>query len=199
LARKFGYGPGLWTGRSTLEAKLDIADVRAAAERIAGAVVRTPTMHSKTLSAISGAEIWLKFENQQFTAAYKERGALNALLLLTEEQRSRGVIAASAATTHRACRTTDQVGVPVTIVMPRTTPTVKVLQTEAVGGKVVLEGETFDEAYEYARSMERQLGLTFVHPFDDPDVAAGKARSRSRCSRTRRDRGPWSCRSGAAD
>ncbi|HEU4651671.1 MAG TPA: threonine ammonia-lyase [Croceibacterium sp.] len=162
-------------GTTTLEARLDIADVRAAAARIAGAVVRTPTMHSKTLSKITGAEIWLKFENQQFTAAYKERGALNALLLLTEEQKSRGVIAASAGNHAQGLSYHGtRLGVPVTIVMPRTTPTVKVLQTEAVGGKVVLEGETFDEAYEYARSMERQLGLTFVHPFDDPDVAAGQ-------------------------
>jgi threonine dehydratase len=162
-------------GTSTLDAKLDIADVRAAAARIAGAVVRTPTMYSKTLSSITGAEIWLKFENQQFTAAYKERGALNALLLLTDEQKSRGVIAASAGNHAQGLSYHGtRLGVPVTIVMPRTTPTVKVLQTEAVGGKVVLEGETFDEAYEYARSMERQLGLTFVHPFDDPDVAAGQ-------------------------
>ena len=175
MAGVFGYGPALMDGTTTLEAKLDIADVRAAAKRIAGAVVRTPTMHSRTLSAITGAEIWLKFENQQFTAAYKERGALNALLLLTEEQRSRGVIAASAGNHAQGLSYHGtRLGVPVTIVMPRTTPTVKVLQTEAVGGKVVLEGETFDEAYEYARSMERQLGLTFVHPFDDPDVAAGQ-------------------------
>jgi threonine dehydratase len=162
-------------GTDTLAAKLEIEDVRAAAGRIAGAVVRTPTMHSKTLSKITGAEIWLKFENLQFTAAYKERGALNALLLLTEEQRSRGVIAASAGNHAQGLSYHGtRLGVPVTIVMPRTTPTVKVLQTEAVGGKVVLEGETFDEAYEYARSMERQLGLTFVHPFDDPNVAAGQ-------------------------
>jgi threonine dehydratase len=162
-------------GTVNLDAQLDIDDVRAAAERIAGAVVRTPTMHSRTLSAITGAEIWLKFENQQFTAAYKERGALNALLLLSDEQKARGVIAASAGNHAQGLSYHGtRLGVPVTIVMPRTTPTVKVLQTEAVGGQVVLEGETFDEAYEYARSMERQLGLTFVHPFDDPMVAAGQ-------------------------
>ena len=104
-------------GTSTLEATLDIADVRAAAERIAGAVVRTPTMHSKTLSAITGAEIWLKFENQQFTAAYKERGALNALLLLSEEQRNRGVIAASAGNHSQGLSYHGtRLGVPVTIV-----------------------------------------------------------------------------------
>lgn len=175
LAGKFGYGPALMDGTPTLEAALDLADVRAAAGRIAGAVVRTPTMYSKTLSAITGAEIWLKFENQQFTAAYKERGALNALLLMGETARSRGVIAASAGNHAQGLSYHGtRLGVPVTIVMPRTTPTVKVLQTEAVGGKVVLEGETFDEAYAFARSMERQLGLTFVHPFDDPDVAAGQ-------------------------
>ena len=156
-------------------ATLTLADVEAAAVRIKGAVVETPMMHSRTLSAITGAEIGLKFENLQFTAAYKERGALNALLHLSDEQRARGVITASAGNhaqglSHHGTR----LGVPVTIVMPKTTPTVKVMQTESVGGKVVLEGETFDDAYAYARSMERQLDLTFVHPFDDPAVAAGQ-------------------------
>jgi threonine dehydratase len=155
--------------------RLTIDDVRAAAKRIAGAVVRTPIMHSKTLSRISGAEIWLKFENLQFTAAYKERGALNALLLMDEAQRKRGVIAASAGNHSQGLSYHGtRLGVPVTIVMPKTTPMVKVMQTEQVGGKVVLEGETFDEANDYARSMEKQLGLTFVHPFDDPSVAAGQ-------------------------
>lgn len=157
------------------EPLLALADVRAAAERISGQIVRTPTLYSKTLSQITGADIWLKFENLQFTAAYKERGALNALLLLTEEQRSRGVIAASAGNHAQGLSYHGRrLGVPVTIVMPRTTPTVKVMQTEMVGGTVVLEGETFDEAYAHARTMEKQLGLTFVHPFDDPNVAAGQ-------------------------
>ena len=153
---------------------LTLADVEAAAERIRGAVVRTPTMHSITLSKISGAEIWLKFENLQFTAAYKERGALNALLQLTEEQRARGVIAASAGNHSQGLSYHGtRLGVPVTIVMPRPTPAVKVMQTESVGGEVVLEGETFDEAYAFARQLEKERGLTFVHPFDDPAVAAG--------------------------
>jgi threonine dehydratase len=156
-------------------AALTLADIRAAAERIAGAVVHTPTVRSETLSRITGADIWLKFENQQFTAAYKERGALNALLHLTAEQRAKGVIAASAGNHSQGLSYHGtRLGVPVTIVMPRTTPTVKVMQTESVGGKVVLEGETFDEAYAYARSMEKQLGLTFVHPFDERNVAAGQ-------------------------
>lgn len=154
---------------------LTIDTVRAAAARIDGSIVRTPTLYSRTLSQITGANIWLKFENQQFTAAYKERGALNKLLLLTDEQRKRGVIAASAGNHSQGLSYHGtRLGVPVTIVMPRTTPMVKVVQTEQVGGKVVLEGETFDDAYEFARSMEKQLGLTFVHPFDDPDVAAGQ-------------------------
>ncbi len=154
---------------------LTLADVRGAAERIAGQVVRTPTLHSKTLSAITGANIWLKFENLQFTAAYKERGALNALLQLTQEQRERGVIAASAGNHAQGLSYHGtRLGMPVTIVMPKTTPTVKIMQTEAVGGKVVLEGETFDEAYAHARALEVELGLTFVHPFDDPHVAAGQ-------------------------
>jgi threonine dehydratase len=149
--------------------------VRAAAGRIAGAVVRTPTLHSKTLSAITGAEIYLKFENLQFTAAYKERGALNAMLLLGAERCNRGVIAASAGNHSQGLSYHGtRLGIPVTIVMPRTTPTVKVMQTESVGGNVVLHGESYDEAYAHARELEDELSLTFVHPFDDPHVAAGQ-------------------------
>jgi threonine dehydratase len=154
---------------------LTLDDVRAAHARIAGAVVRTPTMYSRTLSQITGAEIWVKFENLQFTAAYKERGALNALLQLDEQHRKLGVIAASAGNHAQGLAYHGtRLGVPVTIVMPKTTPMVKVMQTEQVGGKVMLEGETYDEAYAYARSMERQLGLTYVHAFDDPRVVAGQ-------------------------
>ncbi|WP_066555757.1 threonine ammonia-lyase [Croceicoccus bisphenolivorans] len=150
-------------------------DVRAAANNIAGQVVRTPILHSKTLSKITGADIWLKFENQQFTAAYKERGALNALLHLTDEQKARGVIAASAGNHSQGLSYHGtRLGVPVTIVMPRTTPTVKIMQTESVGGKVVLEGETFDDASAHAHKLSKELGLTYVHPFDDPTVAAGQ-------------------------
>ncbi|MAK99935.1 MAG: threonine ammonia-lyase [Citromicrobium sp.] len=148
--------------------------VRAAHARIGDAIVRTPMLRSKTLSEIAGADIWLKFENLQFTAAYKERGALNALLLMDEERRQRGVIAASAGNHSQGLSYHGtRLGVPVTIVMPKTTPAVKVMQTESVGGNVVLEGQTFDEAYAYARQLEQERGLTFVHPFDDPDVAAG--------------------------
>ncbi|WP_202385574.1 threonine ammonia-lyase [Altericroceibacterium endophyticum] len=154
---------------------LTIDHIRAAASRIEGAVQRTPTLHSKTLSQITGAEVWLKFENHQFTAAYKERGALNKLLLMDPAQRDRGVIAASAGNHAQGLSYHGtRLGVPVTIVMPKTTPLVKVMQTEQVGGKVVLEGETFDDAYAHALELEKEMGLTFVHPFDDPDVAAGQ-------------------------
>ncbi len=156
-------------------ALLTHADVLNAAERIRGAVIRTSTEYSKTLSVITGAEIWLKFENLQFTAAYKERGALNALLQLTDEQRARGVIAASAGNHAQGLSYHGtRLGVPVTIVMPTTTPTVKVMQTEAVGGKVVMHGESFDEASAHARKLQDELGLTFVHPFDDFHVMAGQ-------------------------
>lgn len=154
---------------------LTLDHIREAAARIEGAVVKTPMMHSQTLSSITGANIWLKFENLQFTAAYKERGALNALLQLTNEQRKRGVIAASAGNHSQGLSYHGtRLGVPVTIVMPRTTPTVKVMQTEQVGGNVVLEGETYDDAYAHARKLEQERNLTFVHPFDDPHVAAGQ-------------------------
>ena len=156
-------------------AELTLDDVRAAAARIEGQVVRTPCMHSQTLSNIVGADVWLKFENLQFTAAYKERGALNALLLMDKDQRERGVIAASAGNHSQGLSYHGtRLGVPVTIVMPKTTPLVKVMQTEQVGGKVLLEGETFDEAYAHARRLEKEMGLTFVHPFDHPHVAAGQ-------------------------
>ena len=154
---------------------LTLDHIRAAHARIRDSIVATPTLHSQTLSKLTGANIYLKFENLQFTAAYKERGALNALLLLTDEQRAKGVIAASAGNhaqglSYHATR----LGIPATIVMPVTTPTVKVMQTESVGGLVVLHGECFDDAYKYARLLEVERGLTFVHPFDDPNVAAGQ-------------------------
>jgi threonine dehydratase len=155
--------------------QLTLDHVRAAHARIKDAIVATPTLYSQTLSALTGANIYLKFENLQFTAAYKERGALNALLLLSDEARGKGVIAASAGNHAQGLSYHGtRLGIPVTIVMPLTTPTVKVMQTESVGGTVVLFGETFDDAYAHARQLEGEQGLTFVHPFDDPNVAAGQ-------------------------
>lgn len=152
-----------------------IDDVRAAAVRLAGSVVRTPTLISQTLSALTDATVYLKFENLQFTAAYKERGALNRLLQLGEEARKKGVIAASAGNHAQGLAYHGKrLGVPVTIVMPHPTPIVKVMQTESHGATVVLEGETFDAAYAHARKLEAERGLTFVHPFDEPAIIAGQ-------------------------
>src|SRR6478735_9165421 len=152
-----------------------IDDIRAAARRIEGNVVRTPLMVSRTLSEIIGAEIWLKFENLQFTAAYKERGALNKLLQLTAEERARGVIAASAGNHAQAVAYhAKRLGIPATIVMPIHTPTIKVSQTEGHGAKVLLHGAMFDDAYARAHELERAEGYVFVHPFDDPQVIAGQ-------------------------
>ena len=151
-----------------------IEDIRAAAERIKGAVIRTPMLVSRTLSEIIGAEVWLKFENLQFTAAYKERGALNKLLQLTAEERKRGVIAASAGNHAQAVAYhAKRLGIPATIVMPESTPTVKVTQTAGHGATVVLFGEVFDDAYAKARELSAEKGYVFVHPFDDPQIIAG--------------------------
>ena len=152
-----------------------IDDIRAAADRIRGAVVRTPTLLSRTLSEVTGATVFVKFENLQFTAAYKERGALNKLLLMDEAKRSRGVIAASAGNHAQAVAYHGRrLGVPVTIVMPKPTPIIKVMQTEGHGATVLLHGELFDEAFAKAKELEAEQELTFVHPFDDPDTVAGQ-------------------------
>ena len=156
-------------------APVTLNDIRAAAARIAGQVVRTPTLRSLTLSKMTGAEIWLKFENLQFTAAYKERGALNKLLLMPDAARAKGVIAASAGNHAQGLAYHGaRLGVPVTIVMPQTTPTNKITQTEGHGATVILHGETFDAAYAHARELEINGNLTFVHPFDDVDIIAGQ-------------------------
>ena len=151
-----------------------IDDIRAAAARIDGAVRKTPMSHSGVLSKLIGADLWLKFENLQHTAAYKERGALNKLLQLTDDECRRGVIAASAGNHAQAVAYHGKrLGIPVTIVMPTPTPTMKVTQTEGHGARVVLHGETFDDAYAFARELEAQESLVFVHPFDDGQIIAG--------------------------
>jgi threonine dehydratase len=152
---------------------LTFAQIEAAAERLRGHIERTPCRHSRTLSQITGAEVWVKFENLQFTAAYKERGALNKLLLLSD--RRRGVIAASAGNHSQGLAYHAQrLGVPVTIVMPRPTPFVKVQQTRAFGAEVVLDGEGYDDAYQTALRLCEERDLVFCHPFNDLDVMAGQ-------------------------
>ena len=152
-----------------------IDDIRAAAQRIEGAVIQTPMLVSRTLSEIIGAEVWLKFENLQFTGAFKERGALNKLLQLTDEERGRGVIAASAGNHAQAVAYHGKrLGIPVTIVMPAPTPAIKVSQTAGHGARVVLEGAMYDDAHDKACELALEHGYVFVHPFDDPDVVAGQ-------------------------
>jgi threonine dehydratase len=152
-----------------------IDDIRAAEQRITGAIVRTPMLKSRTLSEIIGAEVWLKFENLQFTAAYKERGALNKLLQLTGEECKRGVIAASAGNHAQAVAYHGKrLGIPVTIVMPVGTPTVKVTQTEEHGAHVILHGEVVDDAFAHAWELEEREGYVFIHAFDDPQIIAGQ-------------------------
>jgi len=158
-----------------LDLPVSLADIEAAAERIAGAVVRTPTVLSRALSDRTGATVYVKFENLQHTGAYKERGALNKLLLMDEATRARGVIAASAGNHAQALAYhARRLGAPAVIVMPRGTPTVKVSQTEGHGAEVVLHGEVVDEAFGEALRIAEARGLTIVHPFDDFEVMAGQ-------------------------
>jgi threonine dehydratase len=154
---------------------LDITTIRAAAARLAGQIERTPCRYSRTLSKITGAEVWVKFENLQFTAAYKERGALNKLMLLSNSEKAQGVIAASAGNHAQGLAYHGaRLGVPVTIVMPKTTPFIKVQHTRDFGATVVIEGETYDDASAHARKLQVEQDLTFVHPFDDYDIMAGQ-------------------------
>jgi len=150
-------------------------DIRAAAGRIAGAVEHTPCLHSRTLSKLTGAEIFLKFENLQFTASFKERGALNKLLSLGAADRKRGVIAMSAgnhaqAVAYHAAR----LGIPARIVMPKGSPNTKIRNTQIHGATVVLEGENLVEASSHAQTLAARDNLVFVHPYEDPLVIAGQ-------------------------
>jgi threonine dehydratase len=152
-----------------------LQDVQAAAARIKGAVVHTPCLRSETLSRIAKADIWLKFENLQFTASFKERGALNTLLQLTAEERRRGVIAMSAGNhAQGVAYHAGRLGIPATIVMPAFTPNMKVSHTRGHGAKVVLHGNTLAEAATEAHRLAAEQKLVFVHPYDDPRIIAGQ-------------------------
>ncbi|MGA8709145.1 MAG: threonine ammonia-lyase [Steroidobacteraceae bacterium] len=154
---------------------IDIEDVRAAHARIAARLSNTPCLHSRTLSQLTGAEIYIKFENLQFTASFKERGALNRLLQLEDAERRRGVCTMSAGNHGQAVAYhAHRLGIPATIVMPRHTPFVKVQHTRSHGATVVLHGDTLAEAFEYSQRIQSEHGLTFVHPYDDPAVMAGQ-------------------------
>jgi threonine dehydratase len=150
-----------------------IEDVRAAALVIRDAVERTPTHHSRTLSKLAGCDIYLKFENLQFTSSFKERGAVNKLMSLTPEERKRGVAAMSAGNHAQAVAYHGgRLGIPTTIVMPEGAPFVKIKHTKAFGARVVLFGATLTEGYARARQIADEEGLAFVHPYDDPKIIA---------------------------
>jgi threonine dehydratase len=152
-----------------------LADVQAAAKVLEGNIERTELAHSRTLSAITGADVWIKFENRQYTAAFKERGALNKLSKLTDDEKRRGVIAASAGNhAQGVAYHARRLGIPATIVMAETTPFNKVEHTRDHGARVILEGLMFDEAKDYALKLGEKEGLVFIHPFDDLDIIAGQ-------------------------
>jgi len=151
------------------------ASVRAAAERIRSGIKRTPTERSRALSALVGADVFLKIETRQTTGSYKERGALNAMLSLGPQERKRGVITASAGNHGQAVAFHGaRLGLKITVVMPKTTPFLKVRRTRDFGADVVLEGNTFDEAALFASTLAAETGTTLVHPYDDPNVIAGQ-------------------------
>ena len=154
---------------------LTYPDIRAAADRLGDHILQTPCVASQTLSDITGAQVFLKFENLQFTASFKERGACNRLQLLTAEEKTRGVVAMSAGNhAQGVAYHAQRMGLRAVIVMPRFTPGVKVERTRSFGAEVVLHGDTLEAARLHAYALAEQEQLTFIHPFDDPAVAAGQ-------------------------
>ncbi|MEO1695131.1 MAG: threonine ammonia-lyase [Pseudomonadota bacterium] len=152
-----------------------LREIEAAHARIRDGITWTDCDHSKTLSRICGCAVWLKFENLQFTGAFKERGALNRLLLLDAAQRARGVVAMSAGNhAQGVAHHARQLGIPTTIVMPEGTPFVKIENTRRLGATVEVTGATLEEAAAAAHAIAESLGATFVHPYDDVAVIAGQ-------------------------
>ena len=154
---------------------LSFQDIEQAARRLAGHLLDTPCVESRTLSQITGAQIFLKFENLQYTASFKERGACNKLSQLTPEERQRGVIAMSAGNhAQGVAYHAQRLGIRAVIVMPRFTPGVKIERTRGFGAEVVLHGDTLDESRTHALQMARAQSLVFVHPYDDEAIVAGQ-------------------------
>ena len=154
---------------------IELADIEAAAQRLAGQVLLTPCVESRTLSQITGAQVFLKFENLQYTASFKERGACNKLSQLSAEERARGVVAMSAGNhAQGVAYHAQRLGLRAVIVMPRFTPGVKVERTRGFGAEVVLHGDTLDEARAHAFALADREGLVFVHPYDDDAIIAGQ-------------------------
>ena len=154
---------------------LTLADIQQAAARVRGQVLETPCVESRTLSELTGAQVFLKFENLQFTASFKERGACNKLVQLTPDERARGVIAMSAGNhAQGVAYHAQRLGIPATIVMPSFTPGVKVARTRGFGAQVILHGATLEAAYTHARQLADEKNLVFVHPYNDAAIMAGQ-------------------------
>ncbi len=154
---------------------IELSHIDAAAARLQGQLLRTPCLASRTLSDITGAQVFLKFENLQFTASFKERGACNKLAQLTPAQRQRGVIAMSAGNhAQGVAYHAQRLGLRAVIVMPRFTPGVKVERTRGFGAEIVLHGDTLDESRQHALALAVERQLVFVHPYDDADIVAGQ-------------------------
>jgi len=154
---------------------LELHDIEAAAARLEGQVLDTPFVESRTLSQLTGCQVFLKFENLQYTASFKERGACNKLAQLSDEERARGVIAMSAGNHAQGVAFHAQrLGLRAVIVMPSFTPGVKVERTRGFGAEVVLHGHTLDESRTHAAELAAQQGLVFVHPYDDEAIVAGQ-------------------------
>ena len=167
-----GYPPA---PRFYHRAMLTTHDIEAAAQRLAGQVLDTPCVESRTLSQLTGCQVFLKFENLQYTASFKERGACNKLAQLTPEERARGVVAMSAGNhAQGVAYHAQRLGLRAVIVMPRFTPTVKIERTRGFGAEVVLHGDTLDGSRNHAHELARQQGLVFVHPYDDAAIVAGQ-------------------------
>jgi len=167
------YSDNLLTRRRL--SMIQLADIRAAAERLKGQVLDTPCVESRTISQITGAQVFLKFENLQFTASFKERGAYNKLVQLSDKERERGVIAMSAGNhAQGVAYHAQRLGIRAVIVMPRFTPGVKVERTRSFGPEVVLFGDTLEESRTHALQLAAEQELTFVHPYDDEAIAAGQ-------------------------
>src|SRR3954468_4813835 len=166
--------PHIWRGVQNCR-MIGLPEIRQAARRLQGQLLETPCVESRTLSQIAGCQVFLKFENLQFTASFKERGACNKLAQLSDEEKRRGVVAMSAGNhAQGVAYHAQRLGLRAVIVMPRFTPGVKVERTRSFGADVVLHGDTLEEARSHALALAESEQLTFVHPYDDEAIIAGQ-------------------------
>ena len=176
LSNLWGFSPSPLAGTAGHNgAMLELHDIEAAAARLTGQVLDTPFVESRTISQLTGCQVFLKFENLQYTASFKERGACNKLTQLSADERARGVVAMSAGNhAQGVAYHAQRLGIRAVIVMPRFTPGVKIDRTRGFDAEVVLHGDTLDEARAHAYALAQQQGLVFVHPYDDEAIVAGQ-------------------------